>query len=133
MVVAVPDARRLIRISSMGDNRFSQKQRLRHTTEFQRVYRQRCSASDAVLLVYGCKNDLQWSRIGLSVSRKVGAAVCRNRWKRAIREAFRLHGDEIPAGLDWVVIPRAAEVPKLADVETSLLALTARVAAKIKS
>jgi ribonuclease P protein component len=52
-------------------------------------------------------------RLGLSVSRKVGNAVVRNRWKRLIREAFRLHilTDETIKGLDLVVIPQKGIPP----------------------
>jgi ribonuclease P protein component len=66
------------------------------------------SVSDEVLIVYGFPNGLGRIRLGLSVSRKVGNAVVRNRWKRLIREAFRLDilTDSPTEGLDLVVIPQ---------------------------
>ena len=82
--------------------------------DFARVYAAaRASASDDVLLIYACENELTHARLGLSVSRKVGGAVQRNRWKRILREAFRLSVEQLPAGVDLVVIPRAAAAPEL--------------------
>ena len=59
-----------------------------------------------MLVINGSTNELTYSRLGLSVSRKVGNAVARNRWKRLIREAFRLSCAELPVGLDLVVRPQ---------------------------
>ena len=54
--------------------------------------------------MYACPNELEWSRIGITASRKVGNAVRRNRWKRRIREIFRRNKRDIPVGYDFVVI-----------------------------
>gem|GEM_PF-34688 len=93
--------------------KFRKEDRLRKNTEFQCVYAYRLSVSDNVLIVYGFPNDLGRTRLGISVSRKMGNAVVRNRWKRLIREAFRLHilTDTHAAGLDLVVIPQKGIPP----------------------
>ena len=49
--------------------------------------------------------SLLW-RIGMAVTKKTGTAVRRNRLRRLIREFFRLHQLAIPAGLDYVVVPK---------------------------
>jgi len=49
--------------------------------------------------------DEPW-RIGFAVSKKIGAAVARNRVKRVLREFFRLHQLRMPAAMDIVVVPR---------------------------
>ena len=111
--------------------RFRAQFRLRRTAEFQHVYNRRRSASDDVLLIYGCENDLGHPRLGLSVSRKVGGATVRNRWKRRLREAFRKVRSELPAAIDLVVIPRAASEPDFERLQKSLVKLVTRVAARL--
>ncbi len=116
----------------MADFRFLAEHHLRDGPDFQRAYRRRCAASDDMLLVYGHPNGLDHPRLGLSVSRKVGPAVIRNRWKRLIREAFRLERAALPVGVDLVVIPRRDVRPELGALRRSLRGLAGRVARKLK-
>ena len=113
--------------------RFGRQQRIRNTTDFDRVYQGRCSASDNRLLVYALENETGATRLGVSVSRKVGGAVVRNRWKRILREAFRQNQLELPEGLDYVLIPRRGAEPELVAVSESLLALSRRVARRLET
>ena len=111
---------------------FPRALRLRRGAEFQRVYRRRCSAGDGRLVVHACENSGDHPRLGLSVSRKVGGAVVRNRWKRLLREAFRLSRGELPAGVDLVIVPKVGDPPRLDDLRRTLVQLAGRAARKLK-
>jgi ribonuclease P protein component len=111
--------------------RFLPTHRLRSSEEFQRAYRRHCSVADGRIVVYGYANDLPHARLGLSVSRKVGNAVLRNRWKRLLREAFRLNRPHLPVGVDLIVIPRPGAEPSLSYLVDALPRLAARVARKL--
>lgn len=114
-----------------ASQRFPKQLRLRSPREFQRVYALRNSVADAWLVLYAAPNDLGLTRIGLSVSRKVGGAVVRNRWKRLLREAFRLSRQRLSLGFDLVVIPRAPAPPTLAELQSSLVKLSQRAQTKL--
>jgi ribonuclease P protein component len=99
-------------------------------TDFKRVYNGGRSASDGALVVYVLANHTERTRLGLSVSRQVGNAVTRNRWKRHLREAFRLNRDQLPMGFDIVVIPRR-QPTTLEKVAAAVVSLVNRAQRKL--
>lgn len=103
---------------------FPQSLRLKTPVEFQAVYDRKRSVSDSLLVVYAKENELPHARVGLSVSKKVGNAVARNRCKRLFREAFRLSQHDLPAGIDFILIPRNVDrEPTVAELRDSLVKL----------
>lgn len=111
----------------MRDERFPRTARLRRQADFDRVFGTRCYAADDVLVMNGCRNGADVTRLGLSIGRKVGNAVVRNRWKRLIREAFRRVRAELPRGLDFVARPKKDARADLPSVMRSLRFLAARI------
>jgi len=79
---------------------------LKNTKEFQRVYQERKSFANRYLIMYRAKNNLDVTRIGISVSKKVGNSVIRHRVTRLIRETFRLNQEWIQSGYDIVIVAR---------------------------
>lgn len=107
--------------------RLRKSQHLRDGADFDAIYGLKQRAGDNHLLIFARRNGLDWTRFGLSVSRKHGNAVKRNRIKRLLREAFRLSQHELPAGLDLILIPRQHSGADLDDFRASLLSITGRL------
>lgn len=81
---------------------------IKKNKDFQAVYQNGKSYANRLLVMYVKKSDMPRSRIGISVSKKVGNSVVRHHLTRLIRESFRLHEDVVEAGLDIVVVARAS-------------------------
>jgi ribonuclease P protein component len=83
------------------------RMKLSRSADFDRVFRHGRSHAGRELVLYVFpRGESDGPRLGLSVSRKVGGAVERNKVKRLLREAFALEAARLPAGTDAVVVAR---------------------------
>jgi ribonuclease P protein component len=93
----------------MADRARRRRRRLSRSGEFERLYREGRSHASRHLVVYAfprAEDDDADPRLGVSVGRKLGGAVERNRMKRLLREAFWSSAEELRDGHDFVIVAR---------------------------
>ena len=111
------------RIDLLKVCKMKKKFRIKKNEEFQLVFHKGESFANRQFVIYILdKQDQDFFRIGLSVSKKIGNAVIRNQVKRYIRQTFLELSESIPAGKDFVVIARkpAADM-NFNEVKSSLM------------
>lgn len=116
-----------------GERGLPRGRRLLRPADFARVYGRRASAASGPLVLYAAPREggADEPRVGLSVSRRIGNAVVRNRWKRRLREAFRAVRAALPPGNDYVLVVRSGQPPAgvvgAREIEGVIAQLAARV------
>ncbi len=115
----------------MADHRAGKPLRVKRRVDIERIFGQGVRAADSRLTLFVVAGQAGHSRCATGVSRRHGGAVRRNRVKRLCREAFRLIRDELPAGLDYMLIPRAGAELTLGGLQESLRSLSARLARRL--
>jgi ribonuclease P protein component len=101
--------------------------RLGGRLNFAAVFDAKIRETRGPLMMYAKPNELGHPRLGISISRRVGTAVKRNRIKRLLREAFRLMQHDLPARYDFVVVVRPHETFILAEYQKLLMHLSLRL------
>ena len=91
---------------------FQKTSRILKRGEFRAIQRSPLRVTTPHFIVYGRRRRRPDQRIGITVSRKVGNAVARNRVKRWVREAYRNHRQKWPSDLDFVFVARRGRYPE---------------------
>lgn len=79
---------------------------IKNNYEFRRLYAKGKSASSPLIVVYCRKNRTNGSRLGITVSTKVGKAVVRNKVRRRLKEIYRTNEENVAEGYDVVIVAR---------------------------
>ncbi|MBC2576656.1 ribonuclease P protein component [Peptostreptococcus canis] len=101
---------------------FNNTDGIKKDSDFRKVYQKGKSFADRNLVIYLLKNNRNKSRIGISISKKVGKANVRNKIRRYIKEAYRLNIDpHVKSGYDIVFIARInSKNSEYKDIERSI-------------
>ncbi len=102
--------------------------RVTRREDIQAIFADARSARDGCLTVLARVNGLPHARCAVGVSKRHGSAVRRNRVRRLCREAFRLSRADIPAGSDYMLLPKPGAVLTLARLQESIRRLAPRAA-----
>lgn len=81
-------------------------ERIKKNSQFKYIYNRGKSFADPNLVLYIVRNNKNTLRLGITVSKKIGNAVIRNRVKRLIRESFRLSRHRFKYGYDIIFVAR---------------------------
>ncbi len=98
------------------------RQRILKSADFRSVYAARARVGDGRLVAYAKANGLAVTRLGVSVGKRCGGSVQRNRIKRLLREVFRQARATLPAGYDVVLVPLVTDYT-FRDVDAAVRAL----------
>lgn len=79
---------------------------LNRNSDFKKMYNRAKSEVAGYIVMYFLKNNYSYNRIGITVTKKIGKAVTRNRIRRLIKESYRNYHKSIKSGYDFVFVAR---------------------------
>ncbi|GAB5515859.1 ribonuclease P protein component [Rhodopirellula baltica] len=126
---------------------FPKSSRVVRSSEFTKALRRGGVAANDCLVVFALPHDVPDAdgepspdesktvkcRLGVTIPKKTGNAVVRNRWKRLIREAFRLNQSQLPGGFDYVVRPKKDVTADWKMIEKGFVKLVGRAVRRSQS
>ena len=106
--------------------KFTTSLKLNH--EFRRLYKKGKSAASQYVVIYTGRNNNTINRLGITVSKKVGRAVHRNRVRRRLKEIYRLNETNLNTGYDIIIVARLkSRFIKFSELEASVISLFKRL------
>lgn len=108
------------RASRSDRYRFTTAMRVRNKRDFEAAYQANVRTKAGPLLIYARPNNLDHSRLGLAIARRVGNSVRRHRLKRHLRESFRLLQHNVPRGYDYIISAQAHDEMTLLEYQQLL-------------
>lgn len=121
---------------------FPKSRRIVRSDRFTILLRRGSCAADGTLVVFALRQEPKAqdasadasdfpSRMGVTIPKKTGNAVVRNRWKRLIRESFRTQSDRIPRGYDFIVRPKKGASPDWNAIQAAIPRLMKKAASRL--
>ena len=110
-----------------GTRKFPKKARISSRTEITRMYHEGTVWKNTELTIISSPGKGSDGRMAVLVSRRLGDAVARNRYKRIVREVFRRNAHVMPPGIDMLIMPRGTRTFIFTNVEQGLLTWAAHL------
>ena len=100
----------------MKSKSFKSYEHIRLRRDFQNLYKSKNRLVSSFFVIVYIKNELEYPRIAVSIRKKFGKAVCRNKLKRYIKEIYRLNKELFLAGYDYLFIPRKSLSARFSEI-----------------
>ena len=113
---------------------FGKTQRVTRSGDFTKIIRLGTCVADGTLVLFALPTASadQSIRIGITIPKKTGNAVQRNRWKRLIRESFRVQQAALPTGYEFIIRPKRGASPSWRAIEKSIPHLARKAAKRVR-